>query len=52
MIIENEFPIVEYSTKYNAIITPEKGEEPFFREVFDAFVSKHNREQNFCKIAI
>ncbi|MDE7206986.1 MAG: nucleoside phosphorylase [Lachnospiraceae bacterium] len=53
MIIENEFPILEYSTEYNAIITPEKGEEPFphlcimtfFREVFDAFVSKHNGEQ-------
>lgn len=45
MIIENEFPILEYSTECSAVINPTKSEEPFprlcvmafFREVLEAF---------------
>lgn len=53
MIIENEYPILEYSTECSAIINPEKSEEPFpalcimtfFREVFDSFVSRYSGEK-------
>lgn len=49
MIIQNEYPILEYSTEQNAIIDPVKGQEPFprlcimtfFREVMDSFLEKH-----------
>ncbi len=53
MIIENEFPILEYSTERDAVINPKKGKEPFprlcimtfFREIFDAFVNEHHGEK-------
>ncbi len=56
MIVENEFPILEYSTERNAIINPgwrgeqEKGPFPrlcimtFFKEVFDSFVEQYHGE--------
>lgn len=52
MIIENEFPILEYSTDYNAIISPKMAGRPFpalcimtfFREVLDSFISKYDGE--------
>ncbi len=54
MIIENEFPILEYSTERDAVINPKKGKEPFprlcimtfFREIFDAFVNEHHGEKS------
>ncbi len=56
MIVENEFPILEYSTEKNAVIDPvcrggqEKGPFPrlclmtFFQEVLDAFVEQYHGE--------
>ena len=52
MIIENEFPILEYSTECSAVINPTKSEEPFprlcvmtfFREVLEAFLKKYPGE--------
>ncbi|EOS78010.1 hypothetical protein C819_00626 [Lachnospiraceae bacterium 10-1] len=48
MIRENEFPILEYSTEYEAVINPGKKDEAFprlcimtfFRDVFESFISK------------
>lgn len=52
MIVENEFPILEYSTERSAVINPTEGEEPFprlcvmtfFREVLEAFLNKYPGE--------
>lgn len=52
MIIENDFPILEYSTESTAIINPDKSEEPFprlcvmtfFRDVLAAFTEKYSGE--------
>ena len=52
MIIENEFPILEYSTDKNAIINPEKSGKPFprlcvmtfFKDVLESFISKYHSE--------
>lgn len=52
MIIENEFPILEYSTENNAIINPPKNESPFprlcvmtfFREVLESYIDKYHGE--------
>ncbi len=52
MIIENEYPILEYSTERGAIIDPQKGEEPFprlcimtfFGEVVEAFLNRYPGE--------
>lgn len=52
MIIENEFPILEYSTDKNAIINPEKNGKPFprlcvmtfFKDVLESFISKYHSE--------
>lgn len=52
MIIENEFPILEYSTDSNAIISPKAAGEAFpslcimtfFREVLDEFVHEYHGE--------
>ena len=56
MIVENEFPILEYSTEKNAVIDPvcrrgqERGPFPrlcimtFFQEVLDAFVEQYHGE--------
>lgn len=50
MIVENEYPILEYSTQLDAVINPSKGEEAFprlcimtfFREVMDFFLEKYS----------
>lgn len=52
MIRENEFPILEYSTEYEAVINPGKKDEAFprlcimtfFRDVFESFISKYPGE--------
>ena len=52
MIIENEFPILEYSTEYSAVINPMESEEPFprlcimtfFNEVLESFLQKYPGE--------
>lgn len=52
MIIENEYPILEYSTDRNAIISPKTAGKSlpalcimtFFREVLDSFISKYHGE--------
>lgn len=52
MIRENEFPILEYSTEYDAVINPAKKDEAlprlcimtFFRDVFESFISKYPGE--------
>lgn len=52
MIIENEFPILEYSTATSAVINPAKGGKPFprlcimtfFREVIESFLSEYPGE--------
>ncbi len=53
MIIENEFPILEYSTQPCAVINPVKAQSPlprlcimtFFRDVLDAFLAKNHAEE-------
>ncbi|MCM1119110.1 MAG: nucleoside phosphorylase [bacterium] len=50
MIVENEYPILEYSTQQDAVINPGKGEETFprlcimtfFQEVMDSFLEKYS----------
>ena len=56
MIVQNEYPILEYSTEQNAVINPsgrggqQKGPFPrlclmtFFQEVLDAFVEQYHGE--------
>ena len=52
MIIENEFPVLEYSTERDAVINPGKKEESFprlcimtfFGDVFESFIEKHHGE--------
>lgn len=52
MIIENEFPILEYSTECSAVINPSGSEESFprlcimtfFKEVMDSFLSEYPGE--------
>lgn len=52
MIIEHEYPILEYSTEPTAIINPVRDETPFprlcimtfFQDVLDAFVTKYHGE--------
>lgn len=52
MIIENEFPILEYSTEHLAIINPRPSEKPFprlclmtfFEEVLTSFLSQYENE--------
>lgn len=49
MIVENDYPILEYSTQQDAVINPGKGEEAFprlcimtfFGEVMDSFLEKY-----------
>ncbi len=52
MIIENEFPVLEYSTERDAVINPGKKEESFprlcimtfFGDVFESFIEKYHGE--------
>ncbi|MCI9321071.1 MAG: nucleoside phosphorylase [Lachnospiraceae bacterium] len=53
MIIENEFPILEYSTESIGIIDPKTSKEPFprlcimtfFRDVLESFLGKYQSEK-------
>ena len=53
MIIENEIPILEYSTESIGIIDPKTSKEPFprlcimtfFRDVLESFLGKYQSEK-------